>query len=181
MSDDAAPVDGEDEVTADAPAEEPVGLLHGVPVSESRGQVVLHPDRAGYRALIEQLRREGYWVAVDLCAVDYLQTPGRRGLPASVAPERFEVVVNLLDHRERRRIRVRVQVPAADATVPSLFDVHPGLEASERETHDLMGIVFEGHPDLSRILLPDDWEGHPLRKDEAIGRIPVQFSSGAPR
>ena len=181
MSDDAAPVDGEDDPAVDARTEESVELLHGVPVSESRGQVVLHPDRDGYRGLIEQLRREGYWVAVDLCAVDYLNTPGRRGLPATVTPERFEVVVNLLDHRERRRIRIRVQVPADDATLPSLFDVHPGVEASERETHDLMGIVFEGNPDLSRILLPDDWEGHPLRKDEAIGRIPVQFSAGTPR
>jgi NADH-quinone oxidoreductase subunit C len=154
-------------------------VLHGVPVTESRGQEVLHPDRGGYRQLVEQLRAEGYWVAVDLCGVDYLGTPGRRGLPASVEAERFEVVVNLVDHRLRRRTRIRVQVPESDPVVDSLVEVHPGLEASERETHDLLGIAFDGHPDLSRILLPDDWVGHPLRKDEAVGRIPVQFSGAA--
>lgn len=179
---------GQDGVTGDGapeetgspsadPVEEPT--LHGVPVSDSRGQEVLHPDRDGYRALVERLRADGYWMAVDLCGVDHLNTPGRRGLPASVQPERFEVVVNLLDHRSRRRTRLRVQVPESDPSVASLVEVHPGLEASERETHDLLGIVFDGHPDLSRILLPDDWEGHPLRKDESTGRIPVQFKVGS--
>ncbi len=164
--------------TTDTPAEasEPrVELRHGVPVTESHGQEVLHPARGEYVGLVEHLRSEGYWVAVDLCGVDHLTNPGRRGLPAGVEPERFEVVVNLLDHRNRRRTRIRLQVPEDDAVVPSLFEVHPGLEASERETHDLLGIVFSGHPDLSRILLPDDWVGHPLRKDESVGRIPVQF------
>ena len=170
--------DGAPEETTTEPAA-PEPTAHGVPVSDSRGQEVLHPDRDGYRALVERLRVDGYWVAVDLCGVDYLGTPGRRGLPASVEPERFEVVVNLLDHRARRRTRLRVQVPESDPSIASLVEVHPGLEASERETHDLMGIVFDGHPDLSRILLPDDWEGHPLRKDEATGRIPVQFKVGS--
>jgi NADH-quinone oxidoreductase subunit C len=158
-----------------APPAPPVETAHGVPVTRSRGQEVLHPDRDAYVELVERLRAEGYWMAVDLCAVDHLTTPGRRDLPAGVEPERFEVVVNLLDHRNRRRTRIRLQVPAEDPVVPSLFTVHPGLEASERETHDLFGIVFTGHPDLSRILLPDDWVGHPLRKDESVGRIPVQF------
>jgi NADH-quinone oxidoreductase subunit C len=63
--------------------------------------------------------------------------------------------------------------------VASLYDLYPGAEAMEREAYDLLGINFEGHPDLSRILLPDDWEGHPLRKDYAMGRIPVQFKSAA--
>ncbi len=167
------------------PTEPEVELLHGVPVTDSLGQQVLHPTREQYVPLVEQLRSEGYWMAVDLCGVDHLLTPGRRGLPTGTEPERFEVVVNLLDHRNRRRTRIRLQVPDGDAVVPTLFHVHPGLEASERETHDLLGIVFDGHPDLSRILLPDDWVGHPLRKDESVGRIPVQFkdptASGGPR
>jgi NADH-quinone oxidoreductase subunit C len=59
--------------------------------------------------------------------------------------------------------------------VPSLFDVHPGTEAHERETFDMFGIVFTGHPDPTRILMPEDWDGHPLRKDYDQGSIPVQF------
>ena len=98
-----------------------------------------------------------------------------------MVPERFEVVVNLLSLAERRRVRVRVQVPESDPRLPSIYELHPGSEAMERETYDMFGIVFDGHPDLSRILMPDDWEGHPLRKDYGIGRIPVQFKhpSGA--
>ena len=76
-------------------------------------------------------------------------------------------------------MRVRVQVPGADAVVDSLFDLYPGVEAMEREAYDLFGIVFDGHPDMTRILMPEDWEGHPLRKDYGVGRVPVQFK-GAP-
>ena len=75
----------------------------------------------------------------------------------------------------RRRIRLRVQIPESDASLPSLFDVHPGTEAMEREVFDMFGITFDGHPDPSRILMPEDWIGHPLRKDYEIGEIPVQF------
>ena len=74
---------------------------------------------------------------------------------------------------------MRVQVPADDAEVATLFDLYPGTEAMEREAYDLFGIVFTGHPDMTRILLPEDWEGHPLRKDYGVGRVPVQFK-GAP-
>jgi NADH-quinone oxidoreductase subunit C len=94
---------------------------------------------------------------------------------AGVQPERFEVVVNLLSLTKRERIRLRVQVPADDTTLASLFDVHPGTEAHERETFDMFGITFEGHPDMTRILMPEDWDGHPLRKDYDQGFIPVQF------
>jgi NADH-quinone oxidoreductase subunit C len=169
----------EDAAEADAPRPEPEELLHGVPTTTSRGQVVLHPAVDGYVDLVGELRQEGYWVCVDLCGVDYLGSAADRGLPASVTPERFELVVNLLDHRQRRRIRLRLQVPESDPVVPTLFHLHPTVEAHERETWDLFGIRFEGHPDLTRILLPDEWEGHPLRKDYAVGRIPVQFK-GAP-
>lgn len=174
MSEESA--DGVEETDV-AESEDPqVELLHGVPVSDSRGQVVLHPDREGYPALVEALVDEGYQMCVDLCGVDAL-TNSTRDLPATVDPERFEVVVNLLDLDGRRRIRLRVQVPEAEPTVASITAIHPGAEAMEREAMDMFGIDFENHPDPTRILLPEDWEGHPLRKDYAMGRIPVQFKA----
>jgi NADH-quinone oxidoreductase subunit C len=163
---------------ADAEAASEPELLHGVPVSWSRGQQVAHPDRQGYLALLGKLADDGFHMVVDLTAVDYLTHPGR-SLPEGIAAERFEVVVNLRDIEHRRRIRVRVQVPEADPTLPSLFDLFPGTEAMEREVYDMFGITFTGHPDLTRILMPEDWVGHPLRKDYEVGRIPVQFK-GAP-
>ncbi len=135
---------------------------------------VLHTDVAGYLALIKSLDDDGFTMCIDLTGVDYLQHMGRP-LPADVARERFEVVVNLLDLSARRRIRIRVQVPEAEPTLPSLFDLYPGSEAMERETFDMFGISFDGHPDLTRILMPEDWIGHPLRKDYEVGAIPVQF------
>ena len=158
----------------DVPPEEEPALLHGVPASLSRGQLVVHPGRDRYLEVVAALRDEGYQMCVDLTGVDYLTHPGRT-LPPGVTPERFEVAVNLLSFTERKRLRVRVQVPGDDPTIPSLFELHPGTEAHERETYDMFGIVFVGHPDLTRILMPDDWEGHPLRKDYGVGRIPVQF------
>jgi NADH-quinone oxidoreductase subunit C len=108
--------------------------------------------------------------------VDYLTHPGR-ALPAGVTPERFEVVATTICHEQPERVRVRVQVAEDDATLPSLFDLHPGSEGLEREVFDMFGIGFDGHPDLTRILMPEDWEGHPLRKDYAVGAIPVQFKA----
>ena len=150
-------------------------MVPPVPTTKTFEQLVLHPDRATYTQVISALRDRGYITATDLTVVDYLNHPGRSDLPAPVQPERFEVVVSLFDHIRRHRVRIRVQVPAGDPIVASLYDLYPGTEAMEREAWDLFGVVFEGHPDLTRILLPEDWVGHPLRKDEGIGSIPVQF------
>jgi NADH-quinone oxidoreductase subunit C len=159
-----------------SPTEAPTEL-HGAALTISHGQEVLHTTAHGYLTLIKALADDGYTVIVDVCGVDYLSYPGR-ALPASVAPERFEVVVNLLSMSTARRIRVRCQVPEHAASVPSLYWLFPGTEAMEREAFDMFGITFAGHPDLTRILMPEDWEGHPLRKDYAVGRIPVQFKQG---
>ena len=142
--------------------------------SFSRGQRVLHVERDHYLDVVTALRDEGFNVCVDVTAVDDLLAPAR-SLPEGVAPERFEIVTSLLSHERRERVRVRVQVPEADPTIASLFGLYPGTENPEREVFDLFGIAFTDHPDLTRILMPDDWEGHPLRKDYAVGRIPVQF------
>jgi NADH-quinone oxidoreductase subunit C len=174
-----------DAVPNDAPAdgEAPAGpeLEHGVPVSRSRRQKVLHPTRDELRDLVSTLRDEGFDQLVDVTAVDFLSAEQPRELPVGVTPERFEIVVNLLSHVKRERVRLRVQVPADDARVPSLFDTHPGSEYLEREVYDMFGIVFDDHPDPTRILMPEDWQGHPLRKDYAEGRIPVQFKAAPSR
>jgi len=143
----------------------------------SRGQRVVHCARSEYIATVRGLLSDSFSMCADLTAVDYLTFAGDRSLPDGVSPERFEVVVNLLSIEQRDRVRVRVQVPADDATIPSLFDMYPGSEAMEREVYDMFGISFANHPDLTRILMPEDWDGHPLRKDYDQGRIPVQFSS----
>ncbi len=148
---------------------------HGALVTWSRGQKVLHPTREAYAALVATLLDEGYLVCTDLTVVDYLTFPAPRALPEGIEPERFEVVVALHAHTTRSRLRLRVQVPADDPVVPSLFSVHHGSEAMEREAYDMFGIRFDGHPDLTRILMPEDWDGYPLRKDYEVGRIPVQF------
>jgi NADH-quinone oxidoreductase subunit C len=149
---------------------------HGVPVVASRGVDVLFPPADEYLRVVGALRDEGFDLCVDITAVDFLTHPGRP-LPGGVTPERYEVVVNLLSLERRERVRVRVQVADGDPTVPSLFGLYPGTETPEREVFDMFGIAFDGHPDLTRILMPEDWEGHPLRKDFAIGRIPVQFKA----
>ncbi len=152
------------------------GAEYGVPVSESRGQLVLHVARERLADYVMELRDEhGFNMCIDVTAVDYAAYEAPRRLPPEIDPERFEIVVNLLRMRDRTRIRVRAQVPDGDPVVPSLFDVHPGTEAMEREVYDMFGITFDGHPDLSRILMPEDWIGHPLRKDYPVGKIPVQF------
>lgn len=121
--------------------------------------------REQIREVASAARRAGFEMLVDLTAVDYLR----------VRRVRFEVVVGLLSLEHNIRLRLRVPVPADDPTVPSLVPVYPGANFCEREVFDLFGIIFEGHPDLTRILLPDDWVGHPLRKDFAVGSVPVQF------
>jgi len=148
--------------------------LHGCPVTERRGQRTVHTDAGRYLALMEALYREGFEACMSVAGVDYLTHPGR-DLPEGVGPERFEVVVELMSFSRMERLRVRCQVPEAAPELPSLFDLWPGSEAHEREAFDMFGIRFTDHPDLTRILMPEDWEGHPLRKDYATGHVPVQF------
>lgn len=172
--------DDTDDAAADAQEPEPEPepepeLLHGAPVTWSRGQTVLHPSREDYVQLVGELRSAGFWTCVDLCVVDYLGYGAARELPPGTRAERFEVVVVLVDHGARERLRLRVQVPEDDPSIATLFELHPGVENPEREAFDMFGIDFIGHPDLTRILMPDEWQGHPLRKDYDVGRIPVQF------
>jgi NADH-quinone oxidoreductase subunit C len=120
------------------------------------------------------LKADDFEMCVDLCGVDYLEHRDR-ALPQGVVRARFEVVVNLLSLSKRQRVRVRVQAGDDEPEVDSLFILYPGTEAMEREAFDLFGVLFTNHPDLTRILMPEEWEGHPLRKDYGSGRVPVQF------
>ena len=156
-----------------APVEPP--MAYGVPTTMSHGQQVLHPSRDELIATVQALADDGFVSVLDLCGVDYSTYGSRRDLPREIAAERFEIVVIMINHTAPGRIRLRVQVPGDDTVVPSLFDLFPGTENLEREAFDMFGIVFDGHPMLTRILMPEDWEGHPLRKDFAVGSVPVQF------
>lgn len=157
-------------------------VRYGVMASEISSQMVLFVTVDEYLQVATAARDDGFDQLVDLTAVDYLSYPGVRPRPADVICERFEVVVQLINFTSRERLGLRVQVPADEPIAPSLFDLWPGCENLEREVFDMFGIEFSDHPDMSRILMPEDWIGHPLRKDFAVGDVPVQFSeASAPR
>ena len=164
------PVAPDDEVAAAL-----VERFAGSVFDRSHGQPVVYVDRAVFADVAQFLRDEQqFTMCVDVTAVDHM-ADGVRHLPAGVTPERFEVVAGFLSHPRNRRIRLITQVPADDTTLASITPVYPGVNFAERETFDMYGIVFEGHPDPTRILMPDDWVGHPLRKDDAPARVPVTF------
>ena len=119
-----------------------------------------------WAARADQLKADG-WRAIDLCGVDRLGVAD--------AGERFEVVVQLLHMGRKERACVHVAATGDPPTVPSTAKVWPAVNFMEREAYDLVGIHFDGHPNLSRILMPDAWEGHPLRKDYGVGKVPVEF------
>lgn len=168
-----APEVSSDEVlTAEEPTEH---QPYGCPESITLGERVIHPARAQWQQTAQILLNDGWNMCIDLTAVDYLTYAVPRNLPDGVVAQRFEVVAGFISHSTGQRIRARVQVPGSDPTVGSLTSIYPGTDYLEREVFDMFGITFEGHPDLSRILMPETWEGHPLRKDYDVGAIPVQF------
>jgi NADH-quinone oxidoreductase subunit C len=149
--------------------------LPGTIFHESHTQPVVYVARESWLDVARFLRDEQQFTqCLDVTAVDHL-VDAARAVPEGVVPERFEVVANFLSHPRNRRIRVVCEVPVTDPTVPSLCELYPGVNYAEREVYDLFGIAFDGHPDLSRILMPDDWVGFPLRKDDAPARVPVTF------
>jgi NADH-quinone oxidoreductase subunit C len=104
----------------------------------------------------------------DISAVDYY--------PDYTRPGRFAVAYHLYSMLYNRRVRVKVYLPEEAPKVPSVVNVWPVANWLEREAHDMMGIVFDGHPDLRRLLMPDDWQGHPQRRDYPLGYEQPQFS-----
>ena len=128
-------------------------------------EIIVEIDK--YYKTIEDYKNQGYEMMVDLTAVDWY----RKKEP------RFEVIVNLLSVSKNSRLIINVSVPDEDLKVPSICEIYPGANFYEREVFDMFGIEFENHPELTRILMPDDWTGNPLRKDYGSGRIPVQFKN----
>ncbi len=120
-----------------------------------------------YKDLIDSIKNDGFEMMVDLTVVDWF----RKKEP------RFEVVVHFLSTSQNLRKTIKVFVKDEDLTLSSITEIYPSANFYEREAYDMFGIVFENHPDLTRILMPDDWEGHPLRKNYGSGRIPVQFKN----
>ena len=160
-------------------AEASVELRYGAVVDPDATDAVLHATVDTYLDVCAEAHADGFDQLIDLTAVDYLTYAGSRSLPGELQAERFEVVTQLINHQRRERVRVRTQVADADPTIPSLFDLWPGSENLEREVFDMFGITFADHPDMSRVLMPEDWVGHPLRKDYAVGAIPVQFKAAS--
>ena len=140
-----------DPSSVDGAVSAPVEMVHGCPVTTSRGQRVVHVDRGRIVEVVRAMYADGFEICVDLTGVDYLGAPAR-ALPDGVVAERFEVVVNLLSISRGERLRLRVQVPESDPTVPSLFEVHPGTEAHERvQRHECDALAAWIHAVLHKI------------------------------
>ena len=107
----------------------------------------------------------GFEMCLGVSGVHYPWDAGRE----------LHAVYPLLSITHNRRVRLEVSVPDSDPRVPSLVEVYPTCDWHERETWDFFGIIFEGHPALTRIEMPDDWKGHPQRKDYPLGGIPVEY------
>ncbi len=128
---------------------------------------VLNVNAEEYKEVITNIKKDGYEMMVDLTAVDWY----RKKEP------RFELVVQFLSLSKNSRKTVKVKINDENLNIQTITDLYPGANFYEREVFDMFGIEFENHPDMTRILMPDDWIGHPLRKNYGSGRIPVQFKN----
>ena len=144
-------------------AEELRGRLSDVVVA--RDEVTATVDRGDLLATLAWLRDEhGFDMLMSVAATDW---PG--------SDPRYWIAYELRSLQGMRRIRVKVGLSDVDPVVPSATGLFPTANFHERETFDLFGIRFDGHPDLTRILLPDDWEGYPLRKTEELGGVNTRY------
>jgi NADH-quinone oxidoreductase subunit C len=137
-------------------------------VTVDRDEITFYVDRA-YLVSLCRILRDNPALRFELCSsvsgVDY----------GAEVSQRLHSVYHLTSMTYRRRIRLEVSVEISDPRVPSVVEVYPTANFQEREAWDMFGIVYDGHPALTRILMPDDWEGHPQRKDYPLGGIPVEY------
>ncbi|MGA6204229.1 NADH-quinone oxidoreductase subunit C [Nocardia testacea] len=133
-----------------------------------RGELTLHIDRDHLVAVARALRDDPalrFELCLGVSGVHYPDESGRE----------LRAVYHLNSITHGRRLRLEVSAPDTDPHIPSLYRVYPTCDWHERETYDFFGILFDGHPSLTRITMPDDWRGHPQRKDYPLGGIPVEY------
>jgi NADH-quinone oxidoreductase subunit C len=133
-----------------------------------RGELTLHVKREKLVEICQRLRDEPelrFELSLGVSGVHYPHLAG----------EELHAVIHLCSITHNRRIRVEVSAPDSDPHIPSTVGVYPTHNWHERETYDFFGIIFDGHPALTRIMMPDDWDGHPQRKDYPLGGIPVEY------
>ncbi|MBA2955641.1 NADH-quinone oxidoreductase subunit C [Nocardioides sp. MAH-18] len=136
-----------------------------------RGEITFHVRREDL-PVVAKVLRDDERLRFELCSgVSGVHYPDDTGAE-------LHAVYHLLSMTHNRRIRLEVTAPDADPHIPSTVSVYPTNDWHERETFDMFGIVFDGHPALTRILMPDDWPGHPQRKDYPLGGIPVEYKGG---
>ena len=166
----ARPYGGYFDEIADA-LEQATGTAYseGVRVVIDRGEMTLHVAREHLLTIVRALRDEPA-LRFELClGVNGVHYPQKTG-------DELHAVNNFLSITHGgRRVRVEVSCPDSDPHVPSVVEIYPANDWHERETWDMFGIIFDGHPALTRILMPDDWPGHPQRKDYPLGGIPVEY------
>jgi NADH-quinone oxidoreductase subunit C len=136
-----------------------------------RGEITFHVRREDLPTVAKVLRDD------ERLRFEFCSSVSGVHYPADAGRE-LHAVYHLLSMTHNRRIRLEVTAPDADPHIPSIVAVYPTSDWHERETFDMFGIVFDGHPALTRILMPDDWPGHPQRKDYPLGGIPVEYKGG---
>ena len=159
-----------DEVVDALEAAAPEAFAAGVVgVAVDRGELTIHVRREQLVELVKPLRDDAR-LRFEMCSgVSGVHWPQQTGAELH-AVYHFQSLTHGM-----RRVRFEVTCPDADPRIPSIVSVYPAVDWHERETWDMFGIVFEGHPGLTRILMPDDWPGHPQRKDYPLGGIPVEY------
>jgi NADH-quinone oxidoreductase subunit C len=135
----------------------------GTEYAHDRAVLLVAPEHVP--SVVGALMDKGYTFIPSVHGVDYYPEEPRLG-----------VLYEMMDMREVDRISVKARVSAEDPRIPSIVDLFPGANWDEREVYDMFGVVFEGHPDMRRILMPEDFEGHPQRRDYPMGGEPVLFT-----
>ena len=155
-----------DQVADDLARLAPDGAIEKVVID--RGEITFHVRPAHVLEVVTHLRN-AQSLRFEFCSsISGVHFPHETG-------RELHVAYHLLSMTHNRRIRVEVSVPDAEPHLPSVVSIYPTADWHERETYDMFGIIFDGHPALTRILMPDDWPGHPQRKDYPLGGIPVEY------